>query len=299
MSTSTALVASDDADRSPFREAVKSSLHGWGMLTAPLRSYPDFLVVGTKRGGTTSLHHHLLAHPDVVPMFPARRLKSPMYYSQHYDKGDRWYRSHFATRGYRRGLALARHRPNVTGEASPYYLYNPHAAGRIQRDIPDVKIIILLRDPVRRAYSHYWERVDNHVEPLSFPDALTAEPTRLAGELDRIMADPLYYSEAHDWYSYRDRGIYAPQLRRFFELFPREQILVLPSESFYRDVQSAYDKVTDFLGLRQHTLESQPRRNYLPVAPMDPRTEAELIEFFRNYNEETYALLGDDLGWLR
>jgi hypothetical protein len=299
VSAPTAGAPKRSADESRLRDAVKASMHGWGMATAALRSYPDFLVVGTKRGGTTSLHHHLLAHPDVVPMFPARRLKSPMYYSQYFEKGDRWYRSHFATQLYRRSLRLGRHRPNVTGESSPYYMYNPHAAARIQHDIPDVKIVILLRDPVRRAYSHYWERVDNRVEPLSFTDALAAEPERLAGEMERMMADPLYYSEAHDWYSYRDRGIYAPQLRRFFDLFPREQLLVLPSESFYRDVQSAYDKVTDFLGIARHTLATRPRHNYLPVPPMDADTQAELIEFFREHNDQTYALLGDDLGWLR
>jgi hypothetical protein len=269
------------------------------MASADLRPWPDFLVVGTKRGGTTSIHHLLLQHPDVVPMFPARRLKSPMYFSQHYDRGDRWYRSHFATTPYRWALEQARHRPTVTGETSPYYLYNPYAAERIQRSIPDVKIVIMLRDPVRRAYSHYWERVENGVEPLSFRDALDAERTRTAGELDRMAADPNYYSEAHDWYSYRDRGLYAPQLRRYFELFAPERLLVLQSEDFYRDEQQAVDQVTDFLAIPRHALGRKERYNYIPVPKMDPDVEADLVAFYRGPNQEVYELLGRDLGWMR
>jgi sulfotransferase family protein len=282
-----------------LRNAAKQSLHTWGLATADIRPMPDFLLVGTKRGGTTSMHHLLLQHPDMIPMFPARRLKSPMYFSQHYDRGERWYRSHFPTSPYRRALESTRRRPTVAGEASPYYLYNPYAAQRIRDDVPDVKIVIMLRDPVRRAYSHYWERVDNGVEPLTFAEALAAEPQRLAGELDRMAANPLYYSEAHDWYSYRDRGLYADQLRRYFELFPRERVLIITSELFYRDEQASFDQITDFLGLPRHVLAAKPRYNYLPVAKMDPAIEAELIDFFRAPNEDVYTLLGTDLGWSR
>jgi hypothetical protein len=282
-----------------LRAAVKAGLHSWGLATAAIRPMPDFLIVGTKRGGTTSMHHLLLQHPDMVPMFPARRLKSPMYFSQHYDRGERWYRSHFATSPWRWVRGALRGHATVTGESSPYYLYNPYAAERIRRDIPDVKIVIMLRDPVRRAYSHYWERVDNKVEPLSFADALKAEPQRLAGQLEMMAANPLHYSEPHDWHSYRDRGLYADQLRRFFALFPRDRILILPSESFYRDEQAAFDRVTDFLGLRRHTLAAKQRYNYLPVEKMDAAIEAELTEFFRAPNDEVYELVGEDFGWTR
>jgi hypothetical protein len=298
MTTPTPRADTPRADEA-LRSAAKKALRSWGVASADIRPWPDFLVVGTKRGGTTSMHHLLLQHPDVVPMFPARRLKSPMYFSQYYDRGDRWYRSHFPTAPYRRLLERVRHRRTVTGEASPYYLYNPYAAERIQRSIPDVKIVILLRDPVRRAYSHYWERVENDVEPLTFAAALDAEAERTAGELERMAADPLYYSEPHDWYSYRDRGLYAPQLRRYFDLFPRERILILQSEDFYRDEQQAVDEITDFLGIGRHTLARKKRYNYIPVPKMDPEVEADLVAFYREPNQEVYDLLGRDLGWAR
>lgn len=280
-----------------LRDSAKAALRRWGTATAGLRPWPDFLLIGTKRGGTTSLFHYLRGHPDVIPMFPARRLKSPHYFYWHYDQGDRWYRSHFPTIAYRRTLEAIHRSPVVSGEASPYYMYHPYTAERVRAAVPGVKLIISLRNPVNRAYSHYWERVDNGVEPLSFAAALAAEPDRLAGEVEKMAADPLYYSRPHDWYSYRDRGIYAAQLKRWFALFPREQFLILNSDAFYADEQGEIDRVTDFLSLRRHPLAAKPQYNHRPAKAMDPAIRAELADFYRPHNEELYELLGENLGW--
>lgn len=269
-----------------------------GELTAGLRSFPDFLIIGTKRGGTTALWRFLLDQPTVLPMFPSRQhIKSPHYFYWHYGRGDRWYRSHFATRPYRRLREQRSGRPTVVGEASPYYLYDPRVPERVARTLPTAKIIVLLRDPVRRAYSHYWERVDQGVEPLSFADALAAEPARLAGEVEAMMADPLYYSRAHDWYSYRDRGLYLPQLRRWQAHLPADRFLILRSEDFYAEPPASVKAVLDFLGVPTDPVRPQRRHNYRPAPPMDPAVEAELRDFYREPNARLAELLGRDLGW--
>jgi Sulfotransferase domain len=281
-----------------LRTGAKRTLRTWGVASAGVRLPPDFLLVGTKRGGTTSLHHYLLSHRDVVPMFPARRLKSAFYFTENYSRGRRWYLSHFATAPYRRARQRATGRPNVTGESSPYYLFHPLAAQRIAADLPTVKIIVMLRDPVKRAYSNYWERVDNGVETLSFADALAAEPRRVGPELERMDREPLYYSQAHDWYSYRERGVYAPQLRRYIDAFP-DRLLIVGSEEFYADEQSTFDRVSDFLGIERQTLSARPRFNHRPAPAMDPAIDAELREFYQPHNAEVYDLIGRDLGWSR
>jgi hypothetical protein len=280
-----------------LQSAAKVGLRRWGTATSALRPWPDFLLIGTKRGGTTSLFHYLRGHPDVLPMFPTRRLKSPHYFYWHFDRGERWYRSHFPTIVYRRTLEKLRHTTVISGEASPYYLYHPYTAERVRAAIPDVKLIVSLRNPVNRAYSHYWERFDTGVEPLSFADALAAETDRLSGESEKMAADPLYYSRAHDWYSYRDRGIYAPQLQRWFNLFPREQFLILNSDAFYADEQGEIDRVTDFLSLRRYPLPAKPQYNNRPAPRMDPAIHDELAAFYRPHNAQLYELLGEDLGW--
>lgn len=287
-------------DRSPrwLKDAANTLTRAYAVRTADQRHLPDFLIIGTKRGGTTSLWNYLLQHPLVMPMFPASRgIKSPGYYYVNYGRGDAWYRSHFATeRELDQIEERLSHRP-LTGEACPYYMYYPPVAERVRARTPDVKIIVMLRDPVKRAYSHYWERVGDGVESLSFEEALAAEPERLRGEREKMAADPMYYSRAHDFYSYRDRGVYRPQLENWFSVFPREQFLITSAEALYKDEQATMDRVTEFLGLPPHALPVAERHNHLPAPPMKDDTRAELVEFFRPHNRALYELLGTDYGW--
>lgn len=281
------------------RSGAKAGLRGLGRATAPLRPFPDFLVVGTKRGGTTSLWNWLLQHPHVLPQWPARQhLKSPHYYYWHYDRGEGWYRSHFPTTLTR---TVAQRRAGgstiVSGEASPYYLFDPRVPARVAADVPGVKLIVLLRNPVDRAASHHRERTNAGVETLSLADALAAEPGRLAGELERMRVDPLYYSRPHDWYSYRQRGIYAPQLRAWRGHFPDEQVLVLRSEDLYVDPVATFATVTDFLGLDRFDGLKAKRYNYHPHAEMPDDVRAELTEFYAPHNEELFTDLGRRLDW--
>ncbi len=291
---------SDAVRRTPvaIRTALKRGLRGAGVATAGFRQLPDFLVIGTKRGGTTSFWRYLLSHPCVVPMMPAaQKIKSPHYFYWHYDKGEAWYRSHFATVARRRSLERRLGAPTVTGEASPYYLYDPRVPQRVASLLPRVKVLVLLRDPVFRAYSHYWERVDQGVEPLSFAAALEAEPLRLAGELEAMASDPHYYSRAHDWYSYADRGVYLPQLTRWFDVLPREQFLVLSSERFYAAPQEVLDRTATFLGLPTAPLQTERRHNHRPAPRMDEEVEAALRARYRGPNAALSRLLGEDFGW--
>jgi len=282
----------------PVRAAAKATLRQWGLLTAVARPLPDFLVIGAKRGGTTSLWNYLLDHPSVLPMYPARQhLKSPHYFYWHYDKGERWYRSHFASGRRRDAVARAHGSAPVAGEASPYYLYDPRVPRRARALVPDAKLIVLLRDPVTRAYSHYRERVNAGVETLSFDDAIASEDERLAGEVERLNAEPLYYSRPHDYFSYRDRGVYRPQLERWYAEFPREQVLILGSEDFSADPQSSYDEATTFLGLPGHRLPADRRFNERPAEPMSESVQGYLREFFAPHNRQLYDYLGRDFGW--
>jgi hypothetical protein len=283
---------------SPAKTAAKHTLRRWGLATAKRRDLPDFMIIGTKRGGTTSMWNYLLDHPLVLPMFPAaQHLKSPHYFYWHYDKGEAWYRSHFATRAQRSAVRRRQGGQPVTGEASPYYLYHPQTPERVRQLVPDVKLIVMLRDPVARAYSHYWERVNEGVESLSFDDAIAAEDARLDGELERMAAEPLHYSRPHDYFTYRDRGVYLPQLQRWFAQFPREQALIVRSEDFYADKQAILNDVTDFLGLPHHVLYETKRFNYRPAEPMNETTRDYLRTFYRPHNEALYDYLGRDFGW--
>lgn len=287
-------------DLSPrlVKDVANGTTRAYGMRTSGRRHLPDFMVIGTKRGGTTSLWNYLVEHAAVMPMYPpSRGLKSPWYFYVNYERGDAWYRSHFATEGQLDRLERQLGVRPLTGEACPYYLYCPRSPGRIAERMPDLKMLVVLRDPVKRAYSHYWESVNKGVEDLGFEEALAAEAERTAGELERIAAEPYYYSESHDFHSYRDRGVYLPQLRRWVEHFPRERFLIMSSEELYRDEQAAVDRVCGFLGLSEFRLPRVDRHNYRPAPPMRDETAAELTEFYRPHNRALFEWLGEDLGW--
>lgn len=280
------------------RDTAKRALRGFGAVTADVRPLPDFLVIGAKRGGTTSLWRYLAEHQGVMPLFPrAQKLKGLYYFDENFERGERWYRSFFPTAA-SRALAARRtgHRV-VAGEAAPYYLYHPLAPERAHALVPDALVIALLRDPVERAYSHYKERRKNGTEPLDFAAALGAEPQRLAGEEARIRREPGYRSVAHRHCSYVDQGRYAPMLERWFVAFGRDRVLVFPSEELFADPQGVFDAVVTRLGLPRQRLEHPDQYNAEPDRNFPPEIRAQLTEQLAPDVAAVEALLGRSMPW--
>jgi hypothetical protein len=287
-------------DRSPrwAKDVANSATRRYALATVGRRTHPDFLVIGAKRGGTTSMFNYLMMHPGILGLFPqSRSRKSSDYFFKNLTQGEDWYRSHFHTRGYRERLARRLGYAPVTGEASPYYVWDPRIASAARQVNPDLKAILMLRDPVKRAWSHYQERVANGVEPLSFGDALDAEERRISGELDRMMADPTYYSEAHDWYTYRARGVYLPQIENWCSVFPRDQLLVLPSEDLYADVQGTFDVICEFLGVPSVELPTTRTFGAGKRDPMPEEPRRALTAFYAEHNARLADYLGRELRW--
>ncbi len=282
---------------SAARQAAKQALRSYGTATSRFRALPDFAIVGAKRGGTTSLYNYLLEHPSVAPLFPGRqRIKGVRYFDSEFSRGPRWYRSHFPVELGGRFIARPQVPHPVAGEASPYYLFHPLAAQRLAQEIPDMRIIISLRDPVERAYSHYKERVRHDAEPLSFEDALEAE-AGLRGETERLVNDPSYHSKEHEDHSYVAQGRYLDMLPRWFELFPREQFHIVASEDFYADPGRVVNEIWSFLGLPPGSLRSRKRHNYVPAADIQPETRRRLQAAFTEHNQALEQLLGRSLPW--
>jgi hypothetical protein len=257
------------------------------------RVLPELLIIGTQRGGTTSLYEYLSQHPDVVPPLG----KELQYFSVEHGRGEAWYRAHFPTQRSierrRRGGAAC-----VVFEASPYYLFHPLAARRAAATVPSTKLIVLLRDPVERAYSHYEHTRQRGLEPLSFEDAVAAEPERLAGEVERMQADPTYQSKAHRIWSYVSRGRYAPQVSEWLAHFTRPQMLVLKSEDLFADPGAVYARSLDFLGLRPLALpayRAYTRRR--PGPPLRADTRDALRKQYRPDIERLTAVIGEQMGW--
>ncbi|MEV4702324.1 sulfotransferase domain-containing protein [Actinoplanes sp. NPDC049316] len=279
------------------REQVRELLVRYGERTSDQRPLPDFLVIGTKRGGTTSLWRYLIQHPLVPRLFPAWNTKTSHYFEENWSRGEAWYRSHFPTRRQRAALERKHGGPSKVGEAAPLYMFHPLVAGRVAELMPQARMIVLLRDPVERAYSHWKERRGENVEPLDFAAALEAEESRTAGEKERLLADPAYFSEPFDWYSYRARGRYLEHLEPWLERFDRSQLLFLASETLYREPARTYARILDFIGLPPYELPAYDVFNDRPSKGMDEAVRAELTAYYRPYNAALSERLGMSFDW--
>jgi hypothetical protein len=260
----------------------------WRRATGAWRALPDFLILGAQKAGTTTLYDNLVKHPRVVPA----DIKEVHFFDSNWTRGVNWYRGHFALKS-----ALQREAGTITGEGSPYYLFHPLVPARVRQVVPAARLLVVLRDPVERAYSHYQHEKRKGREPLSFEEAVAAEPERLAGEMERVGADAGYASFALQHYSYVERGKYAEQLRRWFAMFPREQLLVLTSDELNREFNATMERAFEFLGVPPHSVERPKRSNVGSYEKMSEQTRAELSDLFRPHNAELEEMLGRKLGW--
>jgi hypothetical protein len=249
------------------------------LLTADLRRWPDFIIIGAQRAGTTSLYNWLVEHPRIAPA----RVKEIHYFDVGYTATERWYRSNFPLR-----------RPGrMTGEATPYMLFHPLAPERAARDLPSTtRFIVLLREPIQRAISAYWLHRRQGTEEKSFPDAIAAEDDRLAGQDERVRrGEP---SKNHQLYSYVARGRYAEQLERWFSHVDRERLLVLTSEDLFSSPVASHE-ILAWLGLPAFD-RSLPQKNVAPrLEDTDPDVIAALRHRFEPDNRRLEELLGREL----
>lgn len=211
--------------------------------TARWRPLPNLLLIGGQRCGTSSLFKYLGAHPDCR----ASIRKEIRFFTEFYDSGVDWYRAHFPVlwRG-RNGSSP------ICFEATPDYLLDPRVPERATELMPDVRIIVLMRDPVKRAYSHYWHNRRLGTEPVaSFEEAVRREPDRIGPWIENLERNPDEpASKIFLRYSYVERGRYGKHLERWMErISDPSRILILRSESLFKDTDATFQRILAFLDL--------------------------------------------------
>ncbi|QBI55818.1 sulfotransferase family protein [Streptomonospora litoralis] len=284
------------ARRLPFPEPVKHSVRSvhsaLAQATREARALPTFIIAGAQRCGTTSLFRALVQHPQVAG--PPLR-KGVHYFDTGYARGIGWYRGHFPLRALVRS-GSGRTRIEV-GESSPYYLFHPLAAERLARDLPGVKVVVMLRDPVERAYSAHSHERARGFESEPFERALELEPERLRGEEERLRSDPGAWSHAHQHQAYLSRGRYAEQLRRLEGHLGRHRVHVVESEAFFTDPERVFTGVEDFLGVDHCDRIRFSRHNARPRRQMPERLRARLSDHFLSPDEDLAQWWGRTPAW--
>ncbi|MGH1403787.1 MAG: sulfotransferase family protein [Alphaproteobacteria bacterium] len=255
--------------------------------TSCLRKLPDVLIIGTEKGGTDTLYAQLAQHPQ----FTAPLNSSLHYFEENWHKNALWYRAHFPLR--------FQEKNQITGEKSTFYIYDPRAAERIKKLMPDVKIIALLRDPCDRAISHYFHYKNRGFEDLDIEEAFAKEEERITPLLDN-MSETSLYRPGHPLkvYSYKSRGYYAQQIEQYFKHFDKEQIYIAKSEDYFADPLTTLKEIFAFLNIDP---------NFRPddLSPRNTGRKREipdvlynnLKEHFKPHNAELSKLLGKNFTW--
>ena len=245
---------------------------------------PTFLILGAQKAGTQSLAQALAWHPQLWMATPELH-----YFDLQLAQGEAWYRACFAE-----GAGAA-----ARGESSPYYLFHPAVPERVHRFQPDLRFLVVLRDPVERAIAHYHHARRLGLESLPAAEALAAEPARLRGEAARLRRHPGAASFSHQHHSYRSRGLYLDQLGGWLSVFPRERFLVLEARDLQQRPRENLQACWTFLGLPPGPVtQPLPHANagYYREPDLDRR---ELARFFAAPNEALFQWWGQRPPWTR
>lgn len=274
-----------------FKDAVKS----YRLLTSPLRLLPDFIIIGARRCGTTSLYSYLTQHPQVMRALT----KEVHYFTANYDKGPDWYRSYFPTYLYKQFHQFIQHDSVITGEATPSYIYDPLVPQRVFRLKPDVKLIALLRNPVDAVYSAYQFgiKVGTYTaEEMPFEQSIKNELEQLKADGCSSVGRRTVLAPARrgGWLWH---GLCVEHLKPWLAQFPREQMLILISEAFFSEPHREFQRVLNFLGLRPHALASYERLNANDYPEMNTELYEQMIEYYAPYNRQLSELVGIDVKW--
>jgi len=237
----------------------------------------DLVIGGVQKGGTTALDWALRGHPAL--RMPAE--KEPHWFDidENFGPEPRAIAEYHALWNDQLAAGLC-------CDSTPSYVWWPGAVQRVHDYNPAMRWIVLLRDPSERAYSHWNMQRSRGNEPLSFDEALMAEADRLSARSGTMQRR----------HSYLSRGFYAQQLNRLFASFPREQVLVLPSDRMRSDFPAVIDEVLDFLGLEPHgRIEARNAHEGEYDAPLPAEARAWLVARYADDIREVEKLLGWDL----
>lgn len=262
---------------------VAAQLRGSSRWSSAL---PDFVIAGVQKGGTTFLFQEMLRHPHVK----ASLTKEVHFFDQHFDRGLVWYRGMFP-RSIRRA-------PILRAEASPSYIFEPHALERIRNTLDDVRLIVVVRDPVARAHSHYLHERRLGYEPATtFEEALALEGGRLDAIASLPVDDPgARFVRSH--FTYVARGMYVPQLEHAADLFGRDRLLVLFSENLFASPDSIVQEALDFVGASPAPLAAGGGNDMsFGATAVDEATAADLRKVFQAPNARLAGWLGSPVPW--
>ncbi|WP_019505685.1 tetratricopeptide repeat protein [Pleurocapsa sp. PCC 7319] len=237
---------------------------------------PDFIIIGAGKCGTTSLYNYLGYHPQVL--LPNK--KELRFFDKNFAYGYEWYLAQFPAISDRRDL--------ITGEASPSYFFLPHVAQRIRDFAPDIKLIVMLRNPVERSISDYYQNKKTGRNHQSLLEVIKRETERFKQKTELELSyhgGPLLQS------------LYYYKLKRWLKIFPKEQLLIIKSENFFNNTAQSMQQVFEFLNLSNIAIDNYQTYNIGSYSQVGEDIQEQLSNFFEPHNKRLEEYLEIIFNW--
>ena len=255
-------------------------------ITAAQRKLPDFLVIGGKRCGTTTLfeflrQHQMIAEPVIDHMG---------FFDDNYSIGINYYKSFFP-------IKTEETAKKLDYDVTTSYLTSPFVAERVAKEIPNVKIIVLLRNPTSRAWSDYNASQTKDASEEEFQTYIDDELQKLEASDFEEKVSKNDYNMSEPFSNFIKKGLYAVYLKKWLKLFPRKNFLFISTESFSNDENKVFKQIFDFLGLSNfeiHKLQRMSKGNY---EKLNPKIKNKLDLFFAPHNDELFKLINEKYDW--
>ena len=266
-------------------------------MTSRLRSLPDFIIIGVGRAGTTALYSYLIQHPSIVAASTDNNesVADLHFFEYMISNNIQWYKSHFPIL-----FSKSKNQKNsfITGEYTSTYIYHPDVPKRIFNLLPKIKLIVILRNPIDKAYSTYQQQFRFGEYTTSFEDTINAEFRRINLNKDF----PELNSNNYDFENFVAQniirhGIYADYLETWLKIFDRKQILILNSEDLKNSTKETLHRVFHFLIVSNYDIANTSQVNVGKYPPINKITRKKLIKFFKPHNQRLNKLLDTEFDW--
>ena len=253
-------------------------------VTASSRVLPNFIIIGTVRSGTTSLYYNICEHPSVLPA----AYDEIGFFDSNFHLGLNWYRSMFPTK---KEMEKIKEKTNfaITGEDTPFYFWKKETVSRIINAVPNSKLIVIVRNPVDRAYSNYNLGIRKKVEESTFEKAIDEEICFIENHSFRECIDRKR--------SYLSKGFYAKQFSIWQEKFSQKKLHVVSTEEMEKQPQITMSKIFEFLEIPKYNIKNPQKQKSANYKKMHVDTRKKLLEFYKPHNEEFFNKINQSFDW--
>ena len=266
-------------------------------MTSRLRQLPDFIIIGAGRAGTTALYSYLIQHPLIAAASTDNNesVADLHFFEYIISNNIQWYKSHFPILFSKSN----KHKNSfITGEYTSTYMYHPDVPKRIFNLLPKIKLIVILRNPIDKAYSTYQQQFRFGEYTTSFEDAINAEFRRI--DLNKDF--PELNSNNYDFENFVAQniirhGVYADYLETWLKIFDRKQILILNSDDLKKSTKETLRRVFNFLNVSNYDIKDTSQVNVGKYPTINKITRKKLIEFFKPHNQRLNKLLDTEFDW--